>query len=205
MATKIRKPIAKLSRRLGIVLGKDKVVARRPFPPGVHGPAQALRKPKVSVYGLQLQEKQKAKAVYGLRERQFRRVFTEATNIHGDTSKTLVRLLEQRLDNVVFRLGYATTRRQARQMVGHGFFTINGTATDIPSYRVRVGDVIALKETKKGKGLIQGLSERMSKVNPPKWLTVNAGVMEGKVTGLPEGDDLQAVFDPTMIVEFYSR
>jgi small subunit ribosomal protein S4 len=205
MATKIRKPIAKLSRRLGIVLGKEKVVARRPFPPGVHGPAQALRKPKVSAYGLQLAEKQKAKAVYGMRERQFRRTFDEASNMPGNTADSLVRLLEQRLDNVVFRLGYATTRRQARQMVGHGFFSVNGKKTDVPSYRVRTGDMIALKETKKGKGLIQGLSERMAKTNPPKWLTLNASVMEGKVTGMPEGEDLRNVFDPTMIVEFYSR
>ncbi len=205
MSSRIRKPIAKLSRRLGIVLGKEKYVLRRPFPPGVHGPAQAARKPKQSSYALQLQEKQRAKALYGMRDRQFRRTFEESSKFKGNTAETLVRLLEQRLDNVVFRLGFATTRRQARQMVTHGFFLVDGVMTDIPSFRVGIGTVITLKENKKGKGLITGLSERMAKTTPPKWLTITAASMEGKVTALPEGEDLRTVFDPTLIVEFYSR
>jgi len=196
-----------MCRREGVSLcGREKCAAkRRPFPPGVHGPAQSMRKPRMSSYGLQLREKQKAKRLYNVMERQFRKYFEEASTQKGNTATRLVQLLELRLDNAAYRLGFAKTRRQARQMTGHGFFTVNGKSVNIPSYRLRVGDVIAFKDSKKDKGLMQGMNERLAKSEPPKWLSLDAGPMSGKVSGMPEGEDLRSVFDPTMIVEFYSR
>lgn len=201
----IRTPIVKLSRRLGITLGKEKYVARRPYAPGVHGPAQSKRKPRQSGYALQLQEKQRAKAVYGIRERQFRKYFEQAKKKPGNTATYLVELLERRLDNVVYRLGIASTRRQARQIVTHGFMSVNGVAVDVPSYQVRPGDIVAVRETKKKKGLISQMVAEVQKRERPKWLVVDAKALSGKVTSVPEGDDLRQMFDPTLIVEFYSR
>ncbi len=186
--------------------GKEKCAfKRRSAPPGVHGPAQSMKRPRLSSYGIQLREKQKAKRLYNVMERQFRRYFESATTKEGNTADFLVQILETRLDNVVYRLGFAKTRRQARQMVGHGFITINGKLVDIPSYTVRVGEIITIKESKKQKGLMTGLSERLAKTQAPRWLSLDAGVISGKVTSLPEGEDLKSVFDPTLIVEFYSR
>ncbi len=201
----IKKPIVKLSRRLGITLGKDKWVARRPYPPGVHGPAQMKRKSRQSGYGLQLMEKQRAKAVYGLRERQFRKYFEQAKKKKGNTATHLVELLERRLDNVVYRLGLASTRRQARQIVTHRFVEVDGVAVNIPSYQVRPGEVINIREEKMKKGLIPQISAGLAKRELPKWLTMNAASLTGKVTTVPEGEDLRQLFDPTLIVEFYSR
>ncbi len=201
----IRTPIVKLSRRLGITLGKEKYVSRRPYVPGVHGPAQSKRKPRQSGYALQLQEKQRAKAVYGIRERQFRKYFEQAKKKPGNTATYLVELLERRLDNVVYRLGLASTRRQARQIVTHGFMSVNGVAVDVPSYQVRPGDIVAVRETKKKKGLISQMAAEVQKRERPKWLVVDAKELSGKVTSVPEGDDLRQMFDPTLIVEFYSR
>lgn len=204
---KTLKTTCKMCRREGVSLcGKEKCAfKRRGFPPGVHGPAQSLRRPRLSSYGLQLREKQKAKRLYLIMETQFRNYFEEAKSKRGNTAEFLVQLLEKRLDNVVYRLGLAKTRRQARQMVGHGFVTVNGKPVNIPSYRVRTGEVVAIKENKKQKGLVQGLSERLGKSDVPAWLNLNASDLSGKVSGEPKGDDLRSVFDPTMIVEFYSR
>ena len=198
-------PIVKLSRRLGITLGKEKVVRRRPYPPGIHGPKQARRRPRLSSYGEQLLEKQKAKALYGVMERQFRNLFEKAAKKPGNTSEVLLQLLELRLDNTVYRLGFAKTRRQARQMVSHGFIQINGKKVDIPSYSVRVGDEISLKESKKEKGIVKQIPEAMKESQMPKWLARDEKALTGKVTGLPEREDLESLFDPTLIVEFYSR
>lgn len=196
-----------MCRREGVSLcGKEKcALKRRPNPPGVHGPAQGLRKPRVSSYGIQLREKQKAKRLYNVMERQFRRYFEAASQKKGNTADFLVQMLERRLDNVVYRLGFAKTRRQARQMVGHGFITVNGKTVDIPSYTVRVGERIGIQETKKAKGLLSGMQERLQKTEAPRWMTVDSAALAGKVTSLPEGGDLKSVFDPTLIVEFYSR
>ncbi len=198
-----------MCRREGVSLcGREKcAVKRRAFPPGVHGPASLKQRPRLSSYALQLREKQKAKRLYGVMERQFRRYFEEASGKTGNTSDFLVQTLETRLDNVVYRLGLALTRRQARQMVSHGFFTVNGGVVDIPSYRVETGDVIALKENKRKKGIVQQTSERLSKGKgeTPRWLTLDVASVTGKVTSLPEGEDLRQVFDPRLIVEFYSR
>lgn len=196
-----------MCRREGVTLcGKEKcALKRRSAPPGVHGPAQALRRPRLSSYGVQLREKQKAKRLYNVMERQFRRYFEAASLKKGNTADFLVQTLERRLDNVVFRLGFAKTRRQARQMVNHGFITVNGVDVNIPSFTVRVDEVIGFKESKKTKGLLNGLQERLQKTEAPRWLSLDAAMFTGKVTSLPEGEDLKSVFDPTLIVEFYSR
>lgn len=201
----IRTPIVKLSRRLGITLGKEKYVSRRPYAPGVHGPAQSKRKPRQSGYALQLQEKQRAKAVYGIRERQFRKYFEQAKKKPGNTATYLVELLERRLDNVAYRLGIASTRRQARQIVTHGFLSVNGVPVNVPSYQVRPGDIVAVRDTKKKKGLVPQMTAEAQKRERPKWLVMDVKELSGKVTSVPEGDDLRQMFDPTLIVEFYSR
>ncbi len=198
-------PIVKLSRRLGITLGKEKYVRRRPYPPGIHGPKQAKRKPRLSSYGEQLLEKQKAKAIYGLLEKQFRKYFEKATASKGNTSETMISLLEMRLDNVVYRLGLAKTRRQARQIVGHGFVMVNNGLVDIPSYAVRVGDEISVKETKKEKGIVKQMADFHKENQVPKWLVCDVANLKGKVTGEPQEDDFEKMFDPRLIVEFYSR
>jgi small subunit ribosomal protein S4 len=204
MATK-RKPIVKLSRRLGVALGGEKWVNRRPYAPGVHGPTQARRKPRLSDYGRQLMEKQKAKALYGILEKQFSNYVEEAASQKGNTAVRLVQLLELRLDNVIYRLGIAKTRRQARQMVSHGFVTVNEKPVNIPSFRVAVGQQIGIKENKRKSALVSDMPERLAKHETPKWLSMDAGKGIGKVTALPEGEDLRQVFEPASIVEFYSR
>jgi small subunit ribosomal protein S4 len=198
-------PIVKRSRRLGIVLGKEKVVQRRSYPPGIHGPKQARRRPRLSSYGEQLMEKQKAKAIYGVLERQFRRYYEKATRAEGNTSEIIMRMLEARLDNVVYRLGLAKTRRQARQMVNHGFINVNGKTVDIPSYSTRVGEEVSIRESKRKTGLVNTLPETMKLSPLPKWLSRDDKTIVGKVTGLPDSEDIDQQFDPTMIVEFYSR
>lgn len=204
MAT-FRTPIAKRSRRLGITLGKEKYVRRRAYPPGVHGPKQAVGRSRLSSYGEQMKEKQKAKAIYGVLERQFANYFMKASRSGGNTSVHLVQYLELRLDNVVYRLGWAKTRRQARQMVGHGFILVNDKRVDIPSFKVSVGDVISIKASKLEKGLVKNIPEAMKASTLPSWISRDEKVMTGKISAIPEGEDLKQDFDPTLIVEFYSR
>lgn len=198
-------PIVKRSRRLGVVLGKEKYARRRSYPPGIHGPKQARSRARISSYGEQLQEKQKAKALYGILERQLRGHFDRASRHKGNTAVAFVQELERRLDNVVFRLGFAKTRRQARQMVNHGFILVNGKLVDIPSYRISIGDVMSVKENKKGKGIVKQIPEAMAQSKTPSWLTREEGMVTGKVISLPEGEELDTIFDSTLIVEFYSR
>lgn len=204
---KTLKATCKMCRREGVSLcGKEKcALKRRAFPPGVHGPAQGMKRPRLSSYGLQLREKQKAKRLYNVMERQFRNYFESASQKTGNTADHLIQTLERRLDNVVYRLGIAKTRRQARQMVNHGFVMVNGSSVDIPSFSVKVGDTLSIKENKKSKGLLNGMSDRLKTVEAPRWLSLDAATISGKVTSLPEGEDLKTVFDPTLIVEFYSR
>lgn len=194
-----------MCRREGVSLcGREKcALKRRPSPPGQHGVSK--KRTKMSSYGLQLREKQKAKRLYNIMERQFRRYFDEARGKKGNTSEILVCALELRLDNVIYRLGFGKTRRQARQMVNHGFFNINGKLVDIPSYSVHVGDEITIKDNKQKKKLIDGLVEQLSNNITPKWLHATPAELKGKVVSLPEGEDLKSVFDPTLIVELYSR
>lgn len=198
-------PIVKLSRRLGITLGKDKYVRRRPYPPGVHGPKLAAHKSRLSSYGQQLLEKQKAKAVYGLLEKQFRKYFEKASMSKSNTSELMIQLLEKRLDNVVYRLGFAKTRKQARQLVGHGFVLVNGHTVDIPSFGVKVGDEIGVKDSKKEKVIVKSMREFHKQTSVPKWVVSDAETLKGKITGEPQLDDVEKVFDPRLIVEFYSR
>ncbi|MBI4438068.1 30S ribosomal protein S4 [Candidatus Uhrbacteria bacterium] len=198
-------PIVKRSRRLGLVLGKEKFARRRAYPPGVHGPKQSKMRPRLSAYGEQLREKQKAKALYGLMERQFRNTFAKASKTKGNTAEILVRLLEMRLDNAVYRLGWAKSRRHARQMVSHGFILVNDKSVDIPSFTLAVGDVIGVKESKREKPLVKMIPETMKSSTTPKWIARDDKALSGKVTATPEGEDLDQGFAPTFIVEFYSR
>lgn len=174
---------------------------RRPYRPGVHGSA-GERAPKVSVYGQQLREKQKAKRLYGMMEKQFRNYFKKAQVAKGNTGELLCRLLETRLDNVVFRLGFAKTRPQARQMVSHAMFAVNGEKVNIASYQVRVGDIVEIRQNKADKKVFGDLTERLKTHQTPSWL--HREEMKGKVVSIPAGDDLKEAFDPTLIVEFYS-
>ncbi|MEK9131243.1 MAG: 30S ribosomal protein S4 [Patescibacteria group bacterium] len=202
---KTLKATCKMCRRESVSLcGKEKCAfKRRPFPPGVHGPTAG--KSRLSGFGIQLREKQKAKRLYNIMETQFRNYFAKATKTKGDTGVIMLQLLETRLDNVIYRLGLAKTRRQSRQMVNHGFVEINGKKVDIPSYQCRVGEVVAIREIKQKKGLLNDIDERLKAAQPPSWLTSEAGKLSGKIISIPEGEDLKTVFDPKLIVEFYSR
>lgn len=197
---------AKQSRREGIALTDAnkhaKALARRPFPPGVHGPDSRTR---LTDYGKQLREKQKAKRIYGLNERQFSNVFAEVKKKRGNTAEMLIQTLEARLDNVVYRAGFAKTRAAARQAVSHAHIEVNGKKVNVPSYRVRSGDVIAVREHKRKKGNWAQTSEAAAKKDVPSWLSLEADRLSVKVTGKPEGTELQQPFDTKLIVEFYSR
>jgi len=193
-----------MCRREGVSLcGKERCAAkRRNYVPGVHGPG---RRPRLTAYGIQLREKQKAKRLYNVMEKQFRNYYDKAAKNKDNTGVILVRLLEERLDNVVYRLGLGKTRRQARQLVNHGFFLVNGKKVDIPSYQVKVGDEIAIRDNKQSKKIFQELNDHLAKQTPPGWLHLDVATQSGKVTSHPEGDDLKQIFDPKIIVEFYSR
>ena len=207
---KTLKKIGKMSRREGVPLSTSakvlKIMQSRAYAPGVHGSAQAKgHRSRLSVYGMQLREKQKAKRLYGIMEKQFRNYFTKASASKGNTGEKLGQLLETRLDNVVFRLGFAKTRPQARQMVSHAMFSVNGKKVNIPSYAVRIDDVVAVRENKKSKKVFEDYSERIGNDIVPGWLHVATAVMSGKVVSVPTGEDLKEVYDPKQIVEFYSR
>ena len=162
------------------------------------------RRKKVSEYGAQLKEKQKVKFIYGVQEKQFHKYYLKASNMKGITGDNMLRLLELRLDNVVFRLGLAKTRRMARQVVGHGHIRVNGNKVDIPSYQVKVGDVITLRQRSQEYEVFKALREGTS-VLTPKWLTFDAQNLTGKVSALPSRDDIDYEVQENMIVEFYSR
>jgi small subunit ribosomal protein S4 len=202
-------PDCKLCRREGVKLflkgercmTKKCAIERRPTPPGPH--QQRRRKP--SEYGLQLREKQKARRIYGVLEMQFRKTFTEASRRTGRTGETLLRFLEMRLDNVVFRLGLAANREQARQLVTHGHFEVNGVKTNIPSYRVRVGDTIRVRERSKALTYFKELTDTMRGKPVPQWLSLQPEVLSGTVLVLPERSDSDQTVREQLIVEYYSR
>ncbi len=175
-------------------------VGKRSYAPGQHGTSRK----KLSNYGVQLREKQKAKRFYGLLESQFRKYFEMADRRTGVTGENLLSILESRLDNTVFRMGLATSRKEARQLVTHGHFTINGKKVDIPSYLVSVGDVIAVKEKSKASNKFKGIAEGF-KGTAPQWLTVDAEKLEGKVVALPSRDDIDLPIAENLIVELYSK
>lgn len=199
-------PTNKIARRFGVNLGLKsnpvKVARRLNQPPGVHGPSG--KRKSVSNFGKQLLEKQKAKILYGMRERQFRRYVDIATRMTGDSGVHLQQMLEMRLDNVVYRAGFALTRAQARQMVNHGMFIVNGKRIDIPSHIVRAGDMVALKENKRKKKLFETIEETLAKKEAPSWLSVDAAQAAVKVTGKPASADLERLFDVKRIIEYYS-
>ncbi|KUP05505.1 30S ribosomal protein S4 [Bacillus coahuilensis m2-6] len=194
-------PSWKLSRRLGISLsGTGKELEKRPYAPGPHGPNQ---RKKLSEYGLQLQEKQKLRHMYGVNERQFRNLFDKAAKIQGKHGENFMVLLECRLDNVVYRLGLARTRRQARQLVNHGHVLVNGSRVDIPSFRVQPGQVIGVREKSRNLDIIKEAIEVNNFV--PEYLTFDADKLEGTFNRLPERSELPAEINEALIVEFYSR
>jgi len=177
-------------------------VARREFPPGQHGHARA---PKMSNYGLQLREKQKVKRIYGVLERQFRRYFAIASRSKGVTGKVLLQQLERRLDNVIFRLMFALSHTQARQIVRHGAVSVNGKRVNIPSYCVQQGDLIEIRGSEGTKKLVRNNLEISKDRGAPAWLEVDPANLKGKVTRLPERDDIQMPIQEQLIVELYSK
>ncbi len=200
---------AKKSRREGVPLSDAakhaKALSRRPFAPGVHGPDSRVR---LTDYAKQLRQKQIAKRIYGLNERQFSNVFAEVSGKRGNTAEMLVQTLESRLDNVVYRAGFAKTRPAARQAVSHAHIEVNGKKVNIPSYRVRSGDIVSVRETKKAKGnWSQAVDAAAPKKEMPSWLAADTTgkPLSVKVTGVPQGTELQQLFDTKLIVEFYSR
>ena len=160
---------------------------------------------KVSEYGMQLKEKQKAKFIYGVLEKQFRAYYDKAKTMPGVTGENLLGLLERRIDNVVFRLGLASTRRQARQLVSHGHITVNGKRLDIPSALIKVGDVIGVKEKSRGTALFKEIAESKNALNVPAWLTADIQNLSGSVTRFPNRDEIDIPVDEQAIVELYSR
>ncbi|MBQ9010333.1 MAG: 30S ribosomal protein S4 [Clostridia bacterium] len=193
-----KEPIAKKCRSLGvspIVMGYDKKHSNR-------NPGGNKRK-KVSEYGTQLKEKQKVKFVYGVLEKQFHRYYLKAANMRGITGENLLRLLELRLDNVVYRLGLAKTRRMARQVIVHGHIKVNGKKVDIPSYSVKVGDVITVRERSMEQTMFKELRDRA--VVTPKWLTYDAATLTGTVAAMPAREDIDCPISEHLIVELYSR
>ena len=174
---------------------------KRNFPSGEHGLKR--RRSKKSVYGRQLAEKQRAKEVYGVLERQFLNYMKKASNKVGDTGEHLLSLLESRLDNVVYRMGMSDSRRTARQITSHGHMTVNGKKVNIPSYTVKVGDIIALSEVGKKKPAFEKISEKMTKTDPCAWLSLDPKQISAKVLNIPTADS--PGFDVKSIIEFYSR
>ncbi|WP_125581302.1 30S ribosomal protein S4 [Levilactobacillus cerevisiae] len=195
-------PSWRISRRLGVSLsGTGKELNRRPYAPGDHGQG---RQKKLSEYGTQLREKQKLRFTYGMTERQFYNLFKRAGKISEGTHGTnFLILLERRLDNVVYRLGLATTRRQARQLVNHGHITVDGKRVDIPSYEVEVGQVVSVREKSKDMVIIKGAVEAV--VGRPQYVQFDADKLEGSLTRYPQREELDAELDESLIVEYYNR
>jgi len=192
----------KLYLKSGKCLEAKCPIIRRNFKPGMHGPTSRTRP---TPYGLQLREKQKAKNTYGLQERQFSNYFIKAKRVVGNTATFLVQMLEMRLDNVVYRLGFGRSRSLARQLVSHGHVRVNGKKVNIPSFQTKAGDVITLSARIGKSKLFENDTARLEKVQVPTWLNLDAKAVTGKVLSKPEGDALKQNFDPTLIVEFYSR
>ncbi len=195
-------PKSKIARKFGApIYGEDKVLARKNFPPGQHGNS---RRRKTSEYGNQLKEKQKTKYTYGVLERQFRNLFEKAARTKGITGEVLLQLLESRLDNIAYRLGMAPTRPAARQLVLHKHVTVNGQVVNIPSYRVKPGDVVCIREKDKS---LEVVAESLNGFNQAKypWLEWDATIMGGKYLHLPAREDIPEEIQEQLIVELYSK
>jgi small subunit ribosomal protein S4 len=204
-----RGPREKLERRLGVDLGLKgerrlagkSALEKRPYPPGQHG----QRRTKISEYGLQLREKQKAKFMYGVSEKQFRAIFQEANRREGNTGELLIQLLEQRLDNVVYRMGFATTRAFARQLVNHGHILVDGKRVDIPSYRVKPGQKVEVREKSKNNPQIQRAMELTNQTGIVEWVDVDKEKLFGIFTRIPEREEISIPVEERLIVELYSK
>ena len=197
-------PKTKVSRRYGVPLfGPSKALERKNYPPGIHGPKGSRR--KQSEFAIAQGEKQKLRYQYGLMERQFRRYFATALTRRGVTGETLLQLLETRLDNVVYRLGFANTRRAARQLVGHGHVAVNGRKVDVSSFNVRSGDTVTIRERVKSKQLATRNLD-LTQITPvPDWLTVNRDALSGTVARIPSREEIAPIVNEQLIVELYSR
>jgi len=204
-----RGPVEKLERRLGVDLGLKgerrlagkSALEKRPYPPGQHG----QRRTKLSEYGEQLQEKQKAKFMYGVSEKQFRGLFKEAKKQEGNTGAILIQLLEQRLDNVVYRMGFATTRRFARQLTNHGHILVDGKRVDIPSFRVKAGQKIEVREASKANPQIVRAMELTNQTGMVEWVDVEKEKLFGLFTRIPNRDEISIPVEERLIVELYSK
>lgn len=196
-------PTSKIARKFGEpIYGPDSALQKKNYAPGQHGPAK--RRGKKSVYGVQLQEKQKAKYMYGVLERQFENLFHEANRRPGITGEILIQLLEQRLDNVVYRLGIASTRNAARQLVSHRHITVNGKVVNIPSYSVKPGDIIAVREKSRSLEIVQS-SLSTNSVSKYSWLEFDKNEMQGKFLNIPERTEIPETIKEQLIVELYSK
>ena len=203
-------PVCRLCRREGMKLflkgercyTEKCAIEKRNFAPGQHG---KTRKSKMAGYGVQLREKQKVKRIYGVLENQFRRYFEAADRTRGITGETLLQLLERRLDNVIYRLGLATSRAQGRQLVRHGHFTVNGRKVDVPSYSLKAGDVIAVRATSTQDAVIVHAMGEVKGRGIPEWLSFDSGALSGRVSSLPTREQINLPVQEQLIVELYSK
>ena len=196
-------PRVRISRRFGVpIFGPSKYLERRGYPPGVHGPKSRR---KFTEYGLGLIEKQKLKYYYGLLERQFRGVYEKAIRRRGVTGEQMLQILETRLDNVVFHLGFANTRAAARQLVSHGHVQVNGRKVNVPSFSLRVNDVITVKNTNVSRQLATKNLETATSRAVPDWLSLSKDEFKGVVMRIPTRDEIQPIANEQAVVEFYSR
>jgi small subunit ribosomal protein S4 len=202
-------PVCRLCRREGTKLflkgtrcySKKCAFERRPAPPGQHG----VRRRKVGDYGMQLREKQKIRRIYSVLERQFQGYFEQASSAPGVTGENLLRLLELRFDNVVFRMGFAASRAEARQMVGHAHFVVNGRVVNIPSLQLRPGDKIEVRETHRSRDPFKQAVEAIKSRQAPEWLTIDSAKLAGSVLSAPRRDQMPMDLNEQLVVEYYSR
>lgn len=205
MAT-YRGPKARLCRRMGINLfgtpKYEKILTKKGYPAGQHGRSKFSKK---SEYGKQLEEKQKARFMFNVSEKQFKKYYAKADTMSGVTGEELLRLLERRLDNAIFRAGFAVTRFQARQMASHGIFTLNGRRVDVPSIMLKEGDELVVRPKKQGSKMFEDIFQANDKYKAPGWLEVDLKKKSFKVKRLPEKDELEQLINSQLIVEFYSK
>ena len=202
-------PVCRLCRREGLKLflkgsrcyTKKCSFERRPTPPGQHG----VRRRKVGEFGMQLREKQKVRRVYSVLERQFKNYFDAASARPGVTGENLLRMLELRLDNVVYRMGFATSRAQARQFVGHGHFAVNGRPSNVPSFQLKPGDKVEVRRSRTSRDPFKTAKETLKSHQGPEWLSVDAAKLAGTVTELPRRDQMPLDLNEQLVVEYYSR
>lgn len=195
-------PLSKIARKFGApIFGPDKALERKNYPPGQHGVAK--KRKKLSGYGVQLQEKQKTKYTYGILERQFAKTFNTAARKEGATGTVLLQLLETRLDNFVYRLGFAPTRRGSRQLIGHKHIVVNGKVVNVPSFSLKVGDIVSVREKSKSlEAIITSLDSRTIK---SEWFELDRANMSGKLLAMPEREQMVENVKEQLIVELYSK